>query len=135
MRRTPAPPQPRDPPVPTQPANTDAAPLTWTEFERVELRVGTILEVIDFPEARRPAWRLRIDFGPHLGERLSSAQITDLYDRPTLVGRQVLAVVNFPPKQIGRFMSQVLVTGVPDEQGRIVLVHQERPVPNGTRLI
>lgn len=114
---------------------TDSSPLTWAEFEKVQLRVGTILEVIDFPQARRPAWKLRIDFGPELGERVSSAQITALYDREALVGRQVLAVVNFPPKQIGPFISQVLVTGVPDEQGRIVLVQPERPVPNGVRLI
>lgn len=112
----------------------DSSPLTWAEFEKVELRVGTILEVIDFPQARRPAWKLRIDFGPVLGERMSSAQLTALYDREALVGRQVLAVVNFPPKQIGPFMSQVLVTGVPDEHGRVVLVHPERPVPNGGKL-
>jgi tRNA-binding protein len=84
--------------------------LTWDEFARVDMRVGRILEVIDFPEARRPAWRLRLDFGPEVGERRSSAQITN-YPREELEGRLVVAVVNFPPKQIGKFMSECLVLG------------------------
>jgi tRNA-binding protein len=112
-----------------------AAPITWADFEKVELRAGTILEVMEFPEARKPAWKLRIDFGPQLGERLSSAQITSLYGKEGLVGRQVMAVLNFPPKQIGPFRSQVLVTGFHDEEGRVVLVSPERPVPNGAKLL
>lgn len=88
----------------------DAEPLRWEEFERVEMRVGRIVEVIDFPEARRPAWKLRLDFGAEIGERRSSAQITN-YPRDELTGRLVVAVINFPPKQIGTFMSGCLVLG------------------------
>ncbi|HEY4368274.1 MAG TPA: tRNA-binding protein [Steroidobacteraceae bacterium] len=109
-------------------------PITWSDFERVDLRVGTIVEVFDFPEARKPAWKLRIDFGADIGVKMSSAQITALYSREQLVGRQVVAVVNFPPKQIGPFHSEVLVTGFPDAEGRIVLAMPERPVPNGGKL-
>lgn len=109
--------------------------IQWADFEQVELRVGTILEVMDFPEARKPAWRLRIDFGPQIGTRVSSAQITALYGKEQLVGRQVVAVVNFPPKQIGPFRSEVLVTGFHDEQGRVVLALPERVVPNGAKLL
>jgi len=112
-----------------------AAPIAWADFEKVELRAGTILEVMEFPQARKPAWKLRIDFGPQIGERVSSAQITALYDKATLVGRQVMAVVNFPPKQIGPFRSEVLVTGFHDEEGRVVLVGPERRVPNGAKLL
>lgn len=108
--------------------------ITWPEFEQVELRVGTILEVFDFPEARKPAYKLKIDFGPY-GIRMSSAQITKHYTKETLTGRQIVAVVNFPKKQIGKFMSECLVTGFADENGDIVLTSLEREVPNGSKLI
>ena len=108
--------------------------ITWSDFDRVELRVGTIVEASEFPEARKPAWKLRVDFGPEIGVKQSSAQITALYSREELIGRQVLAVTNFPPKQIGKFFSEVLVTGVYDEQGRVVLMQPDRPVPNGAKL-
>ncbi len=109
-------------------------PISWADFERVELRIGTIIAVDEFPEARKPAWKLTVDFG-ELGTRRSSAQITTHYTRDELLGRQVLAVVNFPPKQIGPFRSEVLVTGFADESGAIVLAIPERTVPNGTRLV
>lgn len=109
--------------------------ITWAEFEKVDLRVGTIVEVHDFPEARKPAYQLRIDFGETIGLKKSSAQITALYAKEELLGRQVLAVVNFPKKQIGQFMSECLVTGLPDEEGNIVLTAVERKVPNGSKLI
>lgn len=108
--------------------------LSWQEFERVELRVGTVVDVGAFPEARRPAYKLTVDFGDEIGTRRSSAQITDLYKRDNLVGKQVLAVINFPPKQIGPFMSECLVTGFVNDDGAVVLAVPERPVPNGVRL-
>ena len=109
------------------------ATITWSDFEAVELRVGTVLAVDPFPEARTPAWKLTVDFGEY-GVRRSSARITTLYRREDLVGRQVLGVLNFPPKQIGPFRSEVLVTGFTREDGAIVLAGPERPVPNGARL-
>jgi len=109
--------------------------IQWSDFERVELRIGTILEVLDFPEARKPAWKLRVDFGPEIGIRQSSAQIVALYGKEELVGRQVIGVVNFPVKQIGPFRSEVLVTGFHDAQGRVVLAMPERAVPNGAKLL
>ena len=111
-----------------------AATLTWAEFERVGLCVGTIREARFFPEARRPAYQLLIDFGPEIGLKKSSAQITHHYTPEDLVGRQVLAVVNCPPKQIGKFRSEVLVTGFADAEGHIVLAAVAGPVPNGQRL-
>lgn len=109
--------------------------ISWNDFEKVDLRVGTILEVTDFPEARRPAFQLVVDFGSEIGVKKSSAQITALYTKEELIGRQVMAVVNFPRKQIGKFMSECLVTGFADENGDIVLAAVERNVPNGTKLI
>ncbi len=108
--------------------------LTWDEFQRVELRVGTIVAVDDFPEARKPAWKLTVDFGNDIGVRRSSAQITDLYKAQDLVEKQVLAVVNFPPKQIGPFMSECLVTGLIQDDDSVVLAVPDKPVANGLRL-
>jgi len=108
--------------------------INWDDFEKVELRVGTILEVKDFPEAKRPAFKLTVDFG-ELGIKTSSAQITKHYTKEILVGRQIIGVVNFPKKQIGKFMSEFLVTGFADENGDIVLSSVERKVPNGHKLI
>lgn len=109
--------------------------INWNDFEKVELRVGTILEVSDFPEARKPAYKLTIDFGAEIGVRKSSAQITKHYTAENLIGKQIIAVVNFPKKQIATFMSECLVTGFADEQGNIVLSTVSGPVPNGSKLI
>ena len=109
--------------------------ISWQDFERVEIRVGTIVSVELFPEARKPAYKLRVDFGEEVGERRSSAQLTDLYAPDDLVGRQVVAVVNFPAKQIGPFMSECLVTGFMDPEGRVVLAVPDGDVPNGARLM
>jgi len=112
-----------------------AAPqITFDQFLAVDIRVGTIVAVEAFPEARKPAFKLTIDFGPILGAKRSSVQITQLYEAASLVGRQVAAVVNFPPRQIGKFMSEVLTLGFPDEQGNVVLFAPDEKVPNGGRL-
>ena len=109
--------------------------IEWDDFEKVQLRVGTIVGVEAFPEAHKPAWILRVDFGADVGVKKSSAQITDLYSRDELLGKQVIAVVNFPPKQIGPLMSECLVTGFHREDGAIVLAIPDSKVPNGARLI
>jgi tRNA-binding protein len=108
--------------------------ITWADFERVEIRVGTVVRVEDFPEARRPAYRVWADFGDEFGVRKSSAQLTDLYEKDELLGRQIVAVVNFPPKQIGPFMSEFLLTGFYRPDGAVVLAVPERAVPDGARL-
>lgn len=108
--------------------------ISWDDFAKVDIRVGRILRAEPFPEARRPAIKLWLDFGAEVGERKSSAQITRHYAPETLIGKQVLAVVNFPPRQIGRFMSEVLVLGLPDPEGEVVLIGPDRPVPDGGRM-
>ncbi len=110
------------------------AEITWDEFQKVELRVGTILSAEEFPQARRPAYKLWVDFGDEIGTRKSSAQITDLYSVDELVGKQVIGVVNFPAKQIGPFLSECLVTGFVNEGGSVVLAIPDRAVANGARL-
>ena len=109
--------------------------ISWTDFEKIELRVGTIIEVEDFPEARKPAFKFKVDFGDEIGIKKSSAQITDLYNKEDLIGRQVLAVVNFPNKQIGPMQSECLVTGFSREDGAVVLARPDSSVPNGAKLV
>ncbi|SDM11166.1 tRNA-binding protein [Siphonobacter aquaeclarae] len=109
--------------------------ITWDDFEAVQLRIGTILQAEPFPKARKPAYQLLIDFGPEIGHKKSSAQITVHYTPEELIGRQVVAVTNFPPRQIANFFSEVLVTGFADAEGNIVLARPDRDVPNGARLI
>ncbi|MCW0196591.1 tRNA-binding protein [Sphingopyxis sp.] len=111
-----------------------AEPIAFDDFLRVDIRIGTIVEAEPFPEARKPAFKLKIDFGPVIGVRKSSAQIVARYDLAELPGRQVAAVVNFPPRQIGKFMSEVLTLGFADEAGEVILFAPDRAVPNGSRL-
>lgn len=108
--------------------------LTWNEFERTDMRVGTIIEVNDFPEARKPAFQLTIDFGHEIGIRKSSAQITKRYQKEDLVNRQIVAVVNFPKKQIGKFMSECLVLGAVGEEGDVILLAPDFKIENGLRI-
>ena len=115
-------------------ATSAGSPLSFAEFERVDVRVGRIIDVQDFPEARKPAYKLRIDFGEALGVKKSSAQVTKYYRKEDLINRLVVAVVNFPPRQIGPFMSEVLTLGVPDAEGQVVLLEPERDVPLGGRM-
>lgn len=111
-----------------------SAPLSYAEFQRVDVRVGRIIDVQDFPEARKPAFKLRIDFGASIGVRKSSAQLTKYYSKGDLMNRLIVAVLNFPPKQIGPFNSEVLTLGVPDAEGEVVLLTPEREVPIGGRM-
>jgi len=108
--------------------------LTWSEFEKTDMRVGTIIEVNDFPEARKPAYQLTIDFGAEIGIRKSSAQITKRYQKDDLVNRQIVAVVNFPRKQIGKFMSECLVLGAVGEEGDVILLAPDFKIQNGLRI-
>ena len=111
-----------------------ALQISYDDFRRVDIRVGTIVAAEPFPEARRPSVKLSVDFGPEIGLRRSSAQIVKHYRIEHLIGRQVAAVVNFPRKQIGKFMSEVLVLGFPDGEGEVVMIGPDKPVPNGGRL-
>ncbi|MCI4663966.1 MAG: tRNA-binding protein [Neomegalonema sp.] len=115
-------------------SNEPATPITFDDFLKVDIRVGRILEAEPFPEARKPAIKLRIDFGPEIGVKKSSAQITRHYTPEALIGRQVLAVVNFPPRQIGKFMSEVLTLGAPDRDGEVVLLRPDQDIPIGGRM-
>ncbi len=108
--------------------------ISYDDFEKVDIRVGTVTRAEPFPEARRPAIKLWVDFGPTIGEKKTSAQITKYYQPETLIGRQVAAVVNFPPRQIGKFMSEILVLGFPDDEGEVVLLAPDRKVPMGGKL-
>jgi tRNA-binding protein len=110
-------------------------PITYDDFEKVEIRVGKVIQVEDFPKAHKPAYKLWIDFGEDLGIKKSSAQITQLYDKADLADRLVLAVTNFPPRQVADFMSEVLVLGIVVEEGEVALVQPDRPVPLGKRLL
>ena len=108
--------------------------IEWDDFLKIDIRVGTIIEAEDFPEARSPAYKLKVDFGEEIGIRKSSAQITDLYEKKSLLGKQVLAVVNFPPKQIGPIMSECLITGLHRPDGSVVLSAVDMDLPNGSKL-
>lgn len=109
--------------------------ISWNDFEKVDMRVGTILNVADFPKARKPAYQLTIDFGDELGIKQSSAQITVYYSKEELLGKQIVAIVNFPKKQIANFFSECLITGFADDNGDIILTTVEKKVPNGAKLM
>ena len=108
--------------------------ISFDDFMKVDIRVGTVIEAVEFPEARKPAYKLLIDFGPGVGRKKSSAQITENYAPEDLPGRQIAAVVNFPPRQIGKLLSEVLTLGFADEAGAVTLFAPDKPVPNGARL-
>ena len=108
--------------------------IQWSDFEKLDIRVGTITEVADFPEARRPAYKIKVDLGAGLGIKKTSAQLTVNYTKETLLGKQVICIVNFPPKQIGKYLSEILITGFSDEQNGVVLAQPHLPVPNGSKL-
>ena len=108
--------------------------ISWSDFEKVDMRVGTILDAEEFPEARKPAYKLSVDFGPELGVKKSSAQITDRYAIEDLPGRKVVAVINFPKKQIGKFMSECLVIGAYDSDGHVVLLYPDQNPANGSKI-
>jgi export-related chaperone CsaA len=108
--------------------------ITWNDFEKLDIRVGTILSVNDFPKARKPAYQVTIDFGPEIGIKRSSAQITDLYQKEQLAGQQIIAVVNFPPKQIASFKSECLILGIYNERNEVILLKPERTVINGQKI-
>ncbi len=110
------------------------ADITFDDFLKVDIRTGTVVDAQPYPEARKPAIKMQVDFGGDIGVKKSSAQVTAHYTPETLIGRQVMAVVNFPPRQIGKFMSEVLVLGVPDEDGEVVLIAPDQKVPAGARL-
>lgn len=114
--------------------NSSIETIEWNDFERVELRIGTIIEVQEFPEARKPAYKIFADFGEGFGIKKSSAQITDIYKPDDLLGKQIIGVLNFPPRQIGKFMSEFLVTGFVQDSGAVVLAVPERRVANGLKL-
>ncbi len=111
-----------------------AETIAFSDFLKVDIRVGTVIAAEPYPEARKPAIKLTVDFGPKIGVKRASAQLTRHYTPQSLIGRQVAGVINFPPRQIGRFLSEVLILGFPDDSGEVVLVAVERPVPNGGRL-
>ena len=111
------------------------AHISWNDFAKVEFRVGTIIEVNDFPEARKPAYQVKVDFGEDIGIKKSSAQITDLYSKDDLINKQVVAVVNFPPKQIGSFMSECLITGFYNSKNQVILAVPDQLIGNGSLLV
>lgn len=108
--------------------------ISWQDFSKVDMRIGTIIEAETFPEARNPAYKLRVDFGEEIGIKKSSAQITAFYQPESLIGKQVMAVINFPPKQIGPMKSECLVIGAYNEHNEVILMHPERPLPNGSKI-